>query len=314
MQREEIQPVDLANEIKLMAGFVSARWDNVEHVEALFQDLAQVAQKTAVDGLPDRAVTAYLYEKLEEREVILKQVDKSGGLLRYYDQPYLLLDNVRVKLHDYESAKRETRYDADCLAYKGFPKLVSTYPRMKKAQPTGLRAMLEHCRADNEIWDKALEDEYTDSHSFASALPRSGVDFARDISLISVVQMVDHHSEPAVDLLVSSAYKHLARVVTNNNACEVIADLAKLEPGCKREEPVFELVFEPEHPITQALVQLAKQEWRGLGEDDPEQEYLAAVEDHKTRKPLTEEEKRANKAKAFEMVSSLWKASTKRSK
>lgn len=318
MQREKIELVDLANEIKQMASFVSARWENVGHVEALFRDLCLVAQKTAADGLPDLALTSALHEKLAEqlagRETVLREVDKSGGLLRFYDQPYLLLDNVRARLHDYESAKRESRYDADCAAYKGFPKLVAKYPGMKKAQPAGLLAMLEHCRADNEIWDKALEDEYPDSHSFASGLPRSGVDFARDISLVSVVQMVDHHNEPAVDLLVSSAYNHLARLVTNNNACEVIADLARLEPSCARVEPVFEVSFEPAHPITQALLELAKAEWRGLGEDNPEQEYLAAVEDHKTRKPLSEEEKRANKAKAFEMVKSLWNANTKPSK
>lgn len=297
MQQQNPESIDLANEIKRMASFVSARWDKVEHVETLFHDLARMAQKSAVDGLPLVVLTSYLFEKARAREDILKQIDESRGLLRSYDQPYLLLDNMSMRVPDYEQAEREKRYTADCIAYKGFRKLItSEHAHMVEAQPKGLGTMIKHHLEDNEIWEKALDDEYLDSHSFVSALPRSGFDFARDISLISIVQDVESHKDPAVDLLVSSAYKHLSQVVANNNACAVIADLARLEPDSQRFEPVFELEFEPAHHITKTLLQLARKEWRSLSQGNPEQEYRSAVEDHKARKPRTEEEERADQA------------------
>lgn len=306
--------IDIAAEIKAMSGFLRDRWDNVENLEQLLQSIAEKARTNATHAFTEDAVTMYLYEKTAERRKVIESFSEDAVLLTFYDQPYLLLDSIRGQLYTLADNGKEMLYEEHSSALKAFRKLLTgDLAHLKKAQPKNLRKMTKHYHQDDEAWEKALDDEFEDKHAFKGANTETGAHggFVFRVSLIYVVQTKDSHNETPISMLLAGAYGHFVDLYKHLNTQTILSDLDRLRPYLLATHPVFEMEFEPQNKLTKALNVLAREEWRGLGEGNPEQEYLECLAERKKQVPPTEEEKKARLVDAVGEIQALFKNALK---
>ena len=312
---KEAKHVNIATEIQAMVAFLSARWNNVDNVQTLFQLVADAAVKNTEGAIADYALTTHLHELRSRRREVMASFTEDSALLSFYDQVYLLCDSMSGAADKVHDAGKASMYDAYADTFKGFKSALKdeAIAHLKKAQPKGLRAMTKHYEEGDEAWTKALHDEFTDRNEFAGANTETGSDggFVSLVSLISVVQQKHRHNTPLVEILLNAAYIHLVRVCVHNNTQAIIADLEQLSPLVEAKHPGFTVEFNPQHKLTKVLLTLARESWRGIETDDPEKDYLESVADRKAQKPLSPEEIAANRAAAFSEISAMFKKITK---
>jgi len=307
----EAKHVNLATEIQAMVEFLSARWNNVDNVQALFELIANAALKNTEGAIGDYVLTTHLHGLRTRRREVMASFTEDSALLSFYDQAYLLCDSMNGAADKVRDTSRATLYDVYADTFKGFKSALKdeALAHLKRAQPKGLRAMTKHYEESDEAWEKALRDEFTDSQTFTGADTGTGSDggFVSLVSLISVVQQKHRHNTPVVEILLSAAYNHLVRVCTHNNTQAVIADLEQLSPLVEAKHPVFKVELTPQHKLTKVLMTLARDSWRGIETDNPEKDYLESVADRKAQKPLSPEEVAANRAAAAAEISAMFK-------
>jgi hypothetical protein len=308
---KEALKANISAEITAMAAFLSTRWKNVDNVETLLRIIAQAAEENAQCAIEDHPLTKHLREQQRNREVALKSLDDSG-MLPFYDQACQLLEDLEGQVQKVHFHGNETLYEAGDATMKSIKKALSApdLVHLKKAQPIGLAEMSGHYQANNEAWDDALRDEFSDRNAFEGANTANGSQggFVSAVSLIIVVQTKVTHNTPPINQLIEGVYDHLVDLRRAMNTLEILADLENLSQRFKADEAVFSVKFEPAHKLTKVLYALAQQDKRGLGGEDPEQEYLKAVAECKLAEPLSEEELKTRRAEAAEEISAMFKS------
>jgi hypothetical protein len=312
---KDVAQIDIAAEITAMAEFLSERWNQTANVESLLQLIAQVADKNADSAITRYDLPQYLREQMQKREDVLKSFSDDASMLRYYDQAYGLFESLNRQVDKVQRNGDDMLYDAYAPTFKSIKKALAApeLSHLKKAQLKGLRAMMRHYAENDDAWDKALADEFTDKHAFRGADTGGATHggFVHLASLIFVVQEKADDNTSPIDLLIRAAYVHFVELCKHNNTQAVVADLDALAPLVMAKNPVFTLDYAPAHKLTRVLYALAREDKLGLGGDNPEQEYLASVEERKNQKPLSEDELKARKANALAMLQGMMRNALK---
>lgn len=305
--------ISMAAEIRAMTAFVHARWSSVEDIQQLFTLIAKVAKENTHGIIDDSDLLHYLQEKKNQRVDILDSVNKGVRFLRHYDQAYVLLDNLLSSSYSL-AEKKETLRSAYEPAMKQFSQALKDFPRLKKAQPVGLRKMLANYEKGNEAWETALANEGSDRYDFKGADTATGCHggFVYAASLIMIVQTKHMHNERPIDILIEGAYSHFISLYRTLNSKSIMFDVDQLNSALATEKPLFKLDFVPQKALTKALLASARENWDCLfGEDDPEKLYNLEVSELKKKKPLSKAESEAAIAATAKKISTMWSKALK---
>lgn len=312
---KDVAHTEIAAEIAAMAEFLAARWNKVENVDALLGNIAKTAEQNAESAIDRNTLPTYLMEKLKQRRHVLESFAEKASTLTFYDQIYQLFQGLQRQVDKVHSNGDDALYEAYESTFKGFKKFLTApeLSHLKKAQPKGFAAMTKHYCDDDEAWDKALEDEFTDRHAFKGATtPYDGSGgFVSRVSLISAVQENYRHNTSCIDMLIGGAYLHFVALFKHRNTQAILADLNVLEPQVQAKTPCFTLDFTPTHKLTRVLYALAREEGFDFAGEDPEKAYLAELAECQKQPSLTDDELKARKVDALAMLQSMMRNTLK---
>jgi hypothetical protein len=253
--------VTVAAELQAIARFLSSRWENLESVLELAEDVAKMALRDARSWFDQHDVSTALRARADIRRQALDALEGPKSGLADYDQSMCFLQNMYFKVLLVHDAARtiDGPWDFEAKTTAVLRKLKSKYPWLAKAKPLGYAQLSknyrdfegqeEYCKAQ---WSRDAEDfEGADtSTAGASAFPHR-------VALAYVVYDDLCQGRSPHLVLVSSIYAHFLRIAEYLNTDTVLQALQALPMRESEPRPIWELSVTSAHPVVRALLNLS---------------------------------------------------------